>query len=73
MRITAEGQVTIPANIRAILGITPQTEIQFVEEGGRFYIVRDDDLGNKGDLGRFRGIATAGISTDEILSLTREA
>ena len=74
MRITDDGQITIPANIRAILGITPQTDIQFVEEDGRFYIVRNDELGNnKSDLSRFRGIATAGMSTDEILSLTRDA
>jgi len=73
MRITDDGQITIPAHIRAILGIAPQTDIQFVEEEGRFYIVRNNDLGSKDDLSRFRGIATTGMSTDEILSLTREA
>jgi AbrB family looped-hinge helix DNA binding protein len=29
MRVTTKGQVTIPRNIREILGIIPETEIAF--------------------------------------------
>jgi len=34
MRVTTKGQVTIPRNIREVLGISPETEIDFVEENG---------------------------------------
>ena len=32
VRVTTKGQVTIPRNVRETLGITPETEIEFVEE-----------------------------------------
>ena len=73
MKVTTKGQVTIPQNVRETLGITPQTEIQFVEDNGRFYIVKADSTETKGKLSKFRGIATVKMSTDEILSLTRSA
>ena len=38
MRVTTKGQVTIPRNIREVLGIIPETEIDFREDKGRFYI-----------------------------------
>lgn len=31
MKVTTKGQVTIPQNIREILDITPETEINFQE------------------------------------------
>ena len=34
MKVTAKGQVTIPVQIREKLGITPNSEVDFVEEGG---------------------------------------
>jgi len=37
MRVTTKGQVTIPQNIREKLGITPTTEVDFVEEEGRVF------------------------------------
>ena len=38
MRVTTKGQVTIPRNIREVLGISPETEIDFVEEkGGKIF------------------------------------
>lgn len=73
MRVTSKGQVTIPRNIREILGITPETEIMFREENGRFYLVKVDDPVATGKFHRFRGIATANMSTDQIMSLTRES
>jgi len=73
MRVTTKGQVTIPRNIREILGISPETEIDFREDNGRFYIVKIDEPKNTGKFHKFRGIATAKMSTDEIMSLTRES
>jgi AbrB family looped-hinge helix DNA binding protein len=40
MRITTKGQITIPINVRKSLGIIPQTEIDFKEENGKFYIIK---------------------------------
>jgi AbrB family looped-hinge helix DNA binding protein len=40
MRVTIKEQVTIPQHIREKLGITPATEIDFVEEEGRVYLVK---------------------------------
>jgi bifunctional DNA-binding transcriptional regulator/antitoxin component of YhaV-PrlF toxin-antitoxin module len=43
MRVTTKGQGTIPRDVREKLGIVPQTDIDFQEEKGRFYIVKDDE------------------------------
>ena len=72
MRVTIKGQVTIPRNIREVLGIVPESEIDFREENGRFYIVKTDKPTLNGSFRKFRGIATVNMSTDEILHLTRE-
>ena len=73
MRVTKKGQVTIPRNVREVLGITPETEIDFIEDNGRFYIVKSEAPKATGKFKKFRGIATAQMSTDEIMSLTRES
>ena len=73
MRVTTKGQVTIPRSVREALGIAPETEIDFIEEDGRFFIVKTNKPDVKGKLKRLRGIATAKMSTDEIMSLTRES
>lgn len=52
MRATTKGQVTIPRNVREILGITPETEVEFIEENGRFYLVKTDSPKSGG---KFRG------------------
>ena len=72
MRVTTKGQVTIPRNVREMLGITPETEVDFKEEDGRFYIVKTSKPSSTGKFKKLRGIATAKMSTDEIMSLTRE-
>ena len=71
MKVTAKGQVTIPNNVREAFGITPGTEVDFKEEDGRFYIVKTSKPSSTGKFKKLRGIATAEMSTDEIMSLTR--
>jgi len=72
MRVTLKGQVTIPQHIRKKLGITPATEIDFVEEDERVYIVTRRNVGNlRHQLSKLRGVATARMTTDEIMALTR--
>ncbi|NOX09323.1 MAG: AbrB/MazE/SpoVT family DNA-binding domain-containing protein [Gammaproteobacteria bacterium] len=72
MRVTTKGQVTIPRNIREVLGISPETEIDFIEENGKFFLVKTDAPVVKRKFKKFRGIATAKMSTNEIMDLTRE-
>lgn len=72
MRVTTKGQVTIPRKVREVLGITPETEVDFVEEGGRFYLVKAIEPVVTGKFKRLRGIATTQMSTDDIMGLTRE-
>ncbi len=71
MRVTTKGQVTIPVNVREELGIIAETDIDFMEENGRFYIVKISEPKKNGQFNRFRGIATAKMTTDEIMKLTR--
>ncbi len=76
MRITAKGQVTIPAAIREKAGLLPHTEVDFVIRGGAVVLVAAKGAQKKPTRGhlltrRLRGSATVRMSTDEILSLTR--
>lgn len=43
MRVTIKGQVTILQHIREKLGITPATEVDFVEEEGRVFWVKQKE------------------------------
>jgi len=72
MRVTTKGQVTIPQNIREKFGITPATEIDFIEEEGRVYLIkkRGGDI-TAPKFRKLRGIATVKMTTDEIMALTR--
>lgn len=72
MRVTTKGQVTIPRNVREVLGITPETEVEFIEENGRFYIAKANNRKTTKKFYKLRGIATVKMSTDEIMDLTRE-
>ena len=73
MRVTTKGQVTIPQHIREKLGILPATDIEFVEEKDRVYIVKKEGPGKRNNKFRnLRGIAKVRMTTDEIMALTRE-
>jgi AbrB family looped-hinge helix DNA binding protein len=75
MRITSKGQVTIPIEIRERAGLLPHTEVRFEVEGNAVRIVRDErSTGGRGQklLERMRGRATSGMSTEEIMALTRD-
>jgi AbrB family looped-hinge helix DNA binding protein len=73
MRLTTKGQVTIPLDIREKLDITPATEVDFIEENGRVYLVKKKGVvPKKRKFSDLRGIATVKMTTDEIMALTRE-
>ena len=72
MKVTVKGQVTIPIQIREKLGITPNSEVDFIEEDGRVYIKRKiSPVPSTSRFHWFRGTATVKMTTDEILALTR--
>ena len=75
MRITSKGQVTIPVEIRERLGLLPNSEVEFAVEGAAVRI-RKSRRGRKHGRGRsivahLRGKATSGLTTDQIMALTR--
>jgi AbrB family looped-hinge helix DNA binding protein len=72
MRVTTKGQVTIPQHIREKLGITPSTEVDFIEEKGRIILVKRNE--EKAAIRKFEkllGLTTVKMTTDEIMALTR--
>jgi len=75
MRITSKGQVTIPAKIRRKAGLLPNTEVEFLYEDGSVRIVRARARKGKTRgqeiVERLWGTATEGMSTDEIMKMTR--
>ncbi len=77
LRITSKGQVTIPARIREKAGLLPHTEVDFVFDGNEVRIVHAPSKEGRGrgaqTVQRLRGGATVKMSTDAIMSLTREA
>ena len=74
MRITSKGQVTIPIEIREQVGLLPGTEVAFEVEGDGVRLTRSEHAPGRGRtiVERLRGRATSGLSTDEIMALTRE-
>ncbi len=76
MRITSKGQVTIPAEIREQAGLLPHTEVNFEFDGKAVRIVRVPNRNNNGRgtrlIAHLRGRGDIALSTDEIMSLTRD-
>jgi AbrB family looped-hinge helix DNA binding protein len=79
MRITSKGQVTIPQEIREKAGLFPHTEVEF-DFDGKTVRIRRAQAGkgrrkapSRGEklVAQLRGRAGKGMSTDEILALTR--
>lgn len=72
MKITQKGQVTIPRTIRERHDFLPNTEIEFIEENDRVYIIKaEPSAAAESPFDCVRGKATAGLSTEEIMRLTR--
>lgn len=73
MKVTIKGQVTIPSNIREKMGITPDSEVDFVEEKGRVYLTKRKSSNQTDNrFRRLRGTASLKMTTDEIMALTRK-
>jgi AbrB family looped-hinge helix DNA binding protein len=73
VRITSKGQVTIPQEIRERLGLLPDTEVEFELDGDSVRIRKSRKGRTRGQalIERLRGRATSGLTTDQIMALTR--
>lgn len=75
MRVTTKGQVTIPQDVRQELGIVPGTELTFRVRGNTIEVTKATAAGRGAELVRRLRSAPGwnGMSTDELLALTRPA
>lgn len=78
MRITSKGQVTIPQAIRERAGFLPGTELEFtIGDDGVVRVARQQDQPKnpalQATIARLRGKADTGMTTEEIMALTRAA
>ena len=73
MRITSKGQVTIPIELRERFGLLPNTEVDFEASDGGILLkkVRGGRRRGRALVEHMRGRATSGLTTDEIMALTR--
>jgi len=73
MTVTRKGQVIIPKPVRDRLGIKPGSKVEFeIGADGRAFLRRSGE-GRipPGRFVRMRGSATSGLTTDEIMALSR--
>ncbi len=73
--VTSKGQVTIPKKVREHLGIVPGTAVDFdLAEDGRVTVRKSagEKPSKPSPFARIRGRASAAMSTDEIMALTRD-
>lgn len=71
-KVTSKGQVTIPKPVRELLGIGPGSSVDFKRAAdGSIVIEKAKGVRPKSRLAELRGIAGPGLSTDEIMALTR--
>lgn len=65
-KITSKGQITLPKEVRRRLGIGPGDEVEFVEENGRYVMLKKV---RKSPFAQYRGFLKdlKGSDTDEII------
>jgi AbrB family looped-hinge helix DNA binding protein len=73
MRMTQKGQVTIPQEIREKLGLLPYVEVEFAIVGDSVRIRKAKGKKGRGQMliERIRGTAGPGLTTDQIMAMTR--
>lgn len=73
MRVTEKGRVTIPKDLRDALEIGAGTEVEFERLGDAIVLRKISDSPARGDhlTDRLRGRGDVGVTTDEIMALTR--
>ncbi|MCB0987729.1 MAG: AbrB/MazE/SpoVT family DNA-binding domain-containing protein [Microthrixaceae bacterium] len=73
MKVTEKGQVTIPKDIRDALGIGAGTEVEFERRKDAIVVRKSDRSPTRGRqlAERLKGRGDVGMTTDEIMALTR--
>jgi AbrB family looped-hinge helix DNA binding protein len=70
-KMTTKGQVTIPKRLRNHLGLKPGSNIDFeLAEDGRVFLKTHPEV-PESRFARLRGSAKPGMTTDELMRLTR--
>jgi antitoxin PrlF len=70
--VTRKGQVTIPKSVRDHLSIKPGSAVEFdLAADGRVVLAKTDPCRPASRFEALRGRAGKGLSTDEIMALTR--
>ena len=70
--VTSKGQVTIPKRVRDLLGVKPGNAVDFeLSHDGAVIVVKVGDRRPPSRFESLRGRAGKGLSTDEIMALTR--
>jgi len=71
-KLTTKGQVTIPKRLRDHLGLQPGSSVEFeLAADGRVFLRTRQPALPKGKFARLRGSAKLGMTTDELMALTR--
>lgn len=73
MRISRDGQVTIPQTLREKYGLTPDSEVELVDTGEGVIVRKIASNGRQFEqwAKQARGITRGGMTTDQIMDLTR--
>lgn len=69
--MTSKGQVTIPKRLRDHLGLKPGAAVEFELAGNGEVIVKSARRRPPNRFERLRGSLKGGMTTDEIMALTR--
>ena len=70
--VTSKGQVTIPKAVRDFMGLRPGSRVSFRRTpDGRVEILPETAEATVSPMARLRGHAGQGLTTDEIMAMTR--
>jgi len=70
--VTQKGQVTIPVGVRARLGLVPGNAVAFdLDPDGRVVLRKVGEDFSPSKLNALRGRAKNGMTTDQVMALTR--
>ncbi|MCA1970125.1 MAG: AbrB/MazE/SpoVT family DNA-binding domain-containing protein [Rhizobium sp.] len=82
MRVTSKGQVTIPRDLRELVGIEPNSEVVFTVENGKLTLAPKDNRHSDADrtrlaalmqaLDALEGTGDQTIDADALMAMTRD-